>query len=107
MQARKFLLSTTLQTIPLNEYDRRIFDRLQYSIGRRHRACRLDKGYILFFVRKAGLSQEILKKRLPQIRKKVREMFEGKLPSDVRILYFESPKTELESEILLSHEWRI
>jgi hypothetical protein len=68
---------------------------------------KVGRGYLLFFVRKAGLSQEILNKRIPQIRLKLREMFEGQLASNVKILYLESPKTEPESEILLPHEWSI
>jgi hypothetical protein len=68
---------------------------------------KVERGFILFFVRKAGLSQEILNIRIPQIRLKVREMFEGKLASNVRILYLESPKTVSESEIFLPNEWNI
>lgn len=77
------------------------YTKITYDINK------VERGYILFFVRKAGLSQEILNKRIPKIRRMIREMFEGKLASNVRILYLESPKTESESEILLPHEWSI
>jgi hypothetical protein len=68
---------------------------------------KVERGYILFFVRKAGLSQEILNKRLPQIRLRIKEMFEGKLASNVRILYLESPKNDSDSEINLPNEWSV
>jgi len=99
--------TTVAIELSLNELDPALwhlqndYTKITYDVNK------VERGYILFFVRKAGLSQEILKKRLPQIRKRVREMFEGKLASNVRILYLESPKNDPESEILLPHEWSI
>ena len=99
--------TTVAIELALNELDPMLwhlqndYAKITYDVNK------VERGYILFFVRKAGLSQEILNKRIPQIRLKVREMFEGKLASNVRILYLESPKTESESEILLPHEWSI
>ena len=99
--------TTVAIELSLNELDPALwhlqndYTKITYDVNK------VERGYILFFVRKAGLSQEILNKRIPQIRLKVGEMFEGKLASNVRILYLESPKTESESEILLPHEWSI
>lgn len=99
--------TTVAIELALNEFDPTLwhlqndYKKIIYDINK------VERGYILFFVRKAGLSQEILNERIPQIRLKLREIFEGKLASNVRILYLESPKTEPESEILLPHEWSI
>lgn len=68
---------------------------------------RVERGYILFFVRKIGLSEEIIGKRLPQIRSNLRKMFQDKLQPKVRILYLESPIAKRDSEIHLPSEWAI
>ena len=99
--------TTVAIELALNEFDPTLwhlqndYTKITYEVNK------VERGFILFFVRKAGLSQEILNKRIPQIRLRIKEMFEGKLASNVRILYLESPKTEPESEILLPHEWSI
>lgn len=99
--------TTVAVELALNELDPTLwhlqndYTKITYDINK------VESGYILFFVRKAGLSQAILNKRIPQIRLRIKEMFEDKLASNVRILYLESPKTEPESEILLPHEWSI
>ena len=99
--------TTVAIELALNEFDPTLwhlqndYTKITYEVNK------VGRGFILFFVRKAGLSQEILNKRIPQIRLRIKEMFEGKLASNVRILYLESPKTEPESEILLPHEWSI
>ena len=67
----------------------------------------VERGYILFFIRKPDLSDYLVRKRLPQIRAKLKNIYEQRLDSKVRILYLESPKTEQESEIHLPSEWRI
>jgi hypothetical protein len=96
--------TTVAIELALNELDPMLwhlqndYAKITYDVNK------VERGYILFFVRKAGLSQEILNKRLPQIRLRIKEMFEGKLASNVRILYLESPKNDPESEILLPHE---
>jgi hypothetical protein len=93
--------------LALNELDPSLwhlqndYTKIAYDVNK------VERGYILFFVRKAGLSQEILKDRLPYIRGRVREIFEGKPVSNVKILYLESPKTEPNSEILLPYKWDI
>jgi hypothetical protein len=99
--------TTVAIELALNELDPTLwhlqndYKKITYDINK------VERGYILFFVRKAGLSQEILNERIPQIRLKLREIFEGKLASNVRILYLESPKTERDSEILLPYKWGI
>ena len=98
-------------TIPielaLNELDPSLwhlqndYTKLTYEIDQ------VKRGYILFFIRRTGLSQEILNKRLPQIRSKVKELYEDKLASNIRILYLESPSSGLDSEIHLPNTWEI
>jgi hypothetical protein len=68
---------------------------------------KVERGYILFFIRKADLSDYLIRKRLPQIRANLRTDYEQSLNPNVRILYLESPKTEEESEIHLPSEWNI
>lgn len=53
----------------------------------------VERGYILFFVRKADLSDYLVRKRLPQIRDKLKNVYKLRSNSKVRIRYLESPKT--------------
>lgn len=68
---------------------------------------KVERGYILFFIRKVNLSEYLIKRRLPQLRTKLKSMYQQKLDPKVRILYLESPKTEQESEIHLPSDWVI
>jgi hypothetical protein len=67
----------------------------------------VERGYILFFIRKTDLSDRLVRRRLPQLRAKLRYDYEGKLDPRIRILYLESPKTEQRSEIHLPPEWDV
>jgi len=67
---------------------------------------KVERGYILFFVRKTDLSEHVIRKRLPHIRSELRRVYAEKLQSNVRILYLEAPKTEQDSEIHLPPEWQ-
>lgn len=67
---------------------------------------KVERGYILFFIRKTDLSERVIKKRLPSIKSKLRSNYAGKLHPNVRILYLEVPRTE-DSEIHLPLEWTI
>jgi hypothetical protein len=68
---------------------------------------RIDRGYILFFVRKGDLSPGIIRKRLPKIKSELKKDYARKLQSNVRILYVETPKTDKDSEIHLPANWKI
>jgi hypothetical protein len=67
----------------------------------------VERGYILFLIRKTDLSDRLVRKRLPQLRANLIDAFKGKLDPRVRILYLESPKTEKRSEIHLPSKWKI
>lgn len=67
---------------------------------------KVERGYILFFVRKTDLSPRVTETRLPQIKAQIRSDYAGKLHPNVRILYLEEPKGE-DSEIHLPLEWVI
>ena len=67
----------------------------------------VERGYILFFIRKDDLSEEIVRSRLPHIKSELTKVYARKLDPRVRILYVEAPKTERDSEIHLPFEWRV
>ena len=69
-------------------------------------ADKVERGYILSFIRKTDLSKQVMSKRLPQIKSRLRSDYTGTLHPNVRILYLEAPKTE-DSEIHLPLEWAI
>lgn len=68
---------------------------------------KVERGYILFFVRKADLSEKVIKKRLPHIKSELRRLYADTLHSNVRILYLEAPITDKDSEIYLPIRWAI
>lgn len=68
---------------------------------------KVERGYILFFVRKADLSEQVIKKRLPHIKSELRGVYADNLHPNVRILYLEAPKTDENSEIHLPAKWTI